>query len=161
MTAVSDFTASTTSLVLAVFLSFGDVAWAASETNEPVRVEVFTAQDLPTQPVRRGDAVLASAPMMIEVYSLDGIERFEAILSEQLPTDPNAARRAALKRASQVDAERIEETQRAAVGLVRAAEYGIDRYPAIVFDGQAVLYGVTDLGEALRHYRMWQGKAPR
>ncbi len=154
-----NFAASTTSLVLAVSLSLGDVAWAASESSEPVRVEVFTAQDLSIQPVRRGDA--ASAPMMIEVYALDGIERFEAILSEQLPTDPNAARRAALKRVSQVDAERIEEAQWAAVGLVRAAEYGIDRYPAIVFDDQAVVYGVTDIGEALRHYRVWQGRAPR
>ncbi|MEA3275692.1 MAG: DUF1525 domain-containing protein, partial [Pseudomonadota bacterium] len=42
-----------------------------------------------------------------------------------------------------------------------AAEYGIDRYPAIVLDGQAVVYGVTDVGEALRHYRMWQGRAPQ
>ena len=159
MTAVSDFTASTTSLVLAVSLSLGDVAWAASESREPVRVKVFTAQDLPMQPVRRGDAV--SVPMMIEIYEIDGIERFGAILSEQLPTDWSAARRAALKRVSQVDALRIEEAQRAAVGLVRAAEYGIDRYPAIVFDSHAVVYGVTDLREALRHYRVWQGRAPR
>lgn len=159
MTAVSNFVASTTSLVLAVSLSLGDVAWAASETSEPVRVEVFAGHNLPMQLVPRGDA--ASVPMMIEVYEIDGIERFEAILSERLPTDSNAARRAALKRVSQADAVRIEEAQRAAVGLVRAAEYGIDRYPAVVFNGHAVVYGITDIGEAFRHYRVWQGTAPR
>ncbi len=98
---------------------------------------------------------------MIEVYALDGIEGLEATLSERLSTDPNAARRVALKRVSQMDAVRIEQAQRAAVGLVRAAEYGIDRYPAIVFDGQAVVYGITDIGEALRYYRVWQGRAQR
>jgi integrating conjugative element protein (TIGR03757 family) len=158
MTAVSDFAASTTSLVLAVSLSLGDIVWAASETSEPVRVEIFTGHNLPIQPAPRGD--VASAPLMIEVYALDGIERFEAILSERLPTDPNAARRMALKRVRQVDAVRIEEAQRAAVGLVRVAEYGVDRYPAIVFNGHAVVYGVTEIGEALRHYRMWQGRVP-
>ncbi len=159
MSSVSRFAASVTSTAVALSLIFGEVVRAAPQDGGPIRVEVFTAQDLPIQPVRRGDA--ASVKMTIEVYALDGIERFEAILSERLPTDRNAARRAALKRVSQVDAVRIEEAQRAAVGLVRAAEYGIDGYPAIVFDGQAVVYGITDIGEALRHYRVWQGKAPR
>ncbi len=55
----------------------------------------------------------------------------------------------------------MEAAQRAALGLLKAAEYGIDRYPAIVFDGYAVVYGVTDIGEALRQYRVWQGRVPR
>ncbi len=159
MTAVSDFAASVTSFVLALSLIFGEVAWAVPQDGGPVRVEVFTAQDLQMQAVRPGDA--SSAKMMIEVYEIGGIERFETTLSERLPTDPNAARRAALKRVGQVDAVRIEEAQRAAVGLVRAAEYGIDRYPAIVFDGQAVVYGIMGIGEALQHYRVWQSRPPR
>ncbi len=159
MTEVSHFAASTTSLVLAVSLSLGNVAWAASETSESVRIEVFTGHNPPIQPVRRGDA--ASAKITIEVYEIDGIERFEAILSDRLPTDPDAARQAAMARIPPPDSAEVKQVARAAVGLVRAAEYGIDRYPAVVFNGHAVVYGVTDLGEALRHYRMWQGKAPR
>ncbi len=145
--------------IFALSLMLGEVAWAASHGGGPVRIEAFTVHDLPIQGVRGADS--PSASMTVEVYALDGIERFETKLSEQLPTDSNAARRAALKRVSQVDAVRIEEAQRAAIGLVRAAEYGTDRYPAIIFDGQAVVYGITDIGEALRHYRMWQGKTPR
>ncbi len=153
MTAISGVAVSTTSFVLAVSLSFGDIAWAASESSEPIRVEVFTAQDLPIKPLRRGGA--ASAKITTEVYEIDGIARLEAIVSEQLPTEANAARRVALKRLSQAAALRIEEVQQAAIGLVRAAEYGIDRFPAMVFDGQAVVYGVTDIGEALHRYRHW------
>mgnify|MGYP005733276675 FL=1 len=33
---------------------------------------------------------------------------------------------------------------------------GIDRYPAIVFDGPAVVYGVTELVEALDRFENWQ-----
>ena len=40
-------------------------------------------------------------------------------------------------------------------------QYGIDRIPAIVFDSQAVVYGVTDLSAALAHYQAWQsGRRP-
>ncbi len=47
----------------------------------------------------------------------------------------------------------------AALGLAKAKQYGLDRYPAIVFDGRAVVYGVRDLGEALARYRQWREAA--
>ena len=46
-------------------------------------------------------------------------------------------------------------TCNAAKGLMRALQYGINRYPAIVFDGQAVVYGVTDIETAARLYDHW------
>jgi integrating conjugative element protein (TIGR03757 family) len=60
-----------------------------------------------------------------------------------------------------VDPEQLDALQRAASGLLKAAEYGIDRYPAVVFDGHAVVYGVTDLYDAVRHFETWRGRAPR
>jgi hypothetical protein len=41
-------------------------------------------------------------------------------------------------------------------GLVQAMQYGIDRYPAIVFDGKAVVYGITDVRAATQRYQQWQ-----
>ena len=35
-------------------------------------------------------------------------------------------------------------------------QYRLDRYPAIVFNGQAVVYGVTDVEDAFHRYRRWQ-----
>ncbi|MEA3278207.1 MAG: TIGR03757 family integrating conjugative element protein [Pseudomonadota bacterium] len=138
-------------------LSLGDAAWAAREERKLVRIEVFTSQDLPIQSLKRGDP---SASTKTEVYEVDGIDSLDAMLSKQLPPDPQAAKRLAQERSGQLKASRVDAARQAAIGLLKAAEYGIDRYPAIVLDGQAVVYGVTDVGEALRHYRMWQGRAP-
>ena len=49
----------------------------------------------------------------------------------------------------------------AAIGLAKAVQYGIDRYPAIVFDGRVVVYGVTDLVEALDRYKAWRWEPAR
>ena len=46
--------------------------------------------------------------------------------------------------------------QHAAMGLAKAMQYGVDRYPAIVFNGEVAIYGVTDIGEALDRYRLWR-----
>ena len=55
----------------------------------------------------------------------------------------------------------MEAIQRAALGLAKMVRYGLDRVPAIVLDGEAVVLGVTDPGEALRRYRQWrEGRAP-
>ncbi len=48
--------------------------------------------------------------------------------------------------------------QNAAVGLAKAIQYGVDRYPAIVFGGEVVVYGLTDLSPALDHYQAWQAE---
>ena len=39
--------------------------------------------------------------------------------------------------------------------------YGIDRTLAIVCDGQAVIYGVTDVDEAIKRYTRWHEGASR
>jgi integrating conjugative element protein (TIGR03757 family) len=46
-------------------------------------------------------------------------------------------------------------------GLVQAMQYGIDRYPAIVFDGKAVVYGITDVRAATQRYQQWQAGEAR
>ena len=51
--------------------------------------------------------------------------------------------------------------ENAAKGLVQAMQYGIDRYPAIVFDGKAVVYGITDVRAATQRYQQWQAGEAR
>ena len=92
----------------------------------------------------------------LQIYQLDGIQRFEAKLSSNLPTDPNRSKQIAVQRIQQLDEQTMAAVQNAAVGLAKAMQYGIDRYPAIVFDGKAVVYGLTDLNSALDHYRTWR-----
>ena len=92
----------------------------------------------------------------LQIYQLDGIQRFEAKLSSNLPTDPDRSKQIAVQRIQQLDEQTMAAVQNAAVGLAKAMQYGIDRYPAIVFDGKAVVYGLTDLNSALDHYRTWR-----
>lgn len=97
----------------------------------------------------------------ITIYAVDGLERFESGLSEGLPADPVAAKAEALRRIQHLDNARMVSAKNAAYGLAKAVQYGVDRYPAIVFDGRAVVYGVPDLVEALGRYEAWQREQTR
>jgi integrating conjugative element protein (TIGR03757 family) len=44
----------------------------------------------------------------------------------------------------------------AAIGLAKAVQYGVDRYPAVVVNGTVVVYGVTDLVDAAARYEAWR-----
>ncbi len=95
----------------------------------------------------------------VQIYDLDGIQRYEAQLSNNLPTDPNQSKHIALQRIQQLDESATSAIQNAAVGLAKTMQYGIDRYPAIVFGGGVVVYGLTDLSTALDYYQTWQEKS--
>ena len=95
------------------------------------------------------------------VYVMDRINQLQQALSEDLPRDPENAKRLALQRFQRTDAQLSGELENAAKGLVQAMQYGIDRYPAIVFEGEAVVYGVTDVKVATQIYQRWQVEEAR
>ena len=140
----------------------GGVAQAGRPVEtHPHLVEVFTTIDSPIA----GDAGINRRALRGEkefhVYELDGIRRTEAKLSEGLQADPEQSKRVVLQRFQQLREEDRAQMQSAAMGLAKAMQYGVDRYPAIVFDGQAVVYGVTDVQTALAHYRVWRREGKR
>ncbi|MEA1890523.1 MAG: DUF1525 domain-containing protein, partial [Pseudomonadota bacterium] len=61
-----------------------------------------------------------------------------------------------LQRIQDMDEKTNARMQRSATGITKAMQYGIDRYPAIIFDGQVVIYGVTDLETAFEQYQSWR-----
>ena len=95
------------------------------------------------------------------VYVMDRINQLQQALSEDLPSDPENAKRLVLSRFQRMDAQLSSELENAAKGLVQAMQYGIDRYPAIVFDGDAVVYGVLDVTAATQLYQRWQTRGAR
>ncbi len=120
--------------------------------DEPVTaIEVFTDSMNP----------VASSANAITVYHVDRIDRLQQALSKDLPTDPEAAKQTALQRFQRMDRQLSTELENAANGLLKAMQYGIDRYPAIVFDGKAVVYGITDIRAATQMYRQWRAGEPR
>ena len=117
----------------------------AGELDKPV-IEAFVA----------GGVRLPGKTEGATVYVIDGIHRLQAGLSRDLPGDPQAAREIVLKRFGQMETTQGLQLENAARGLARAMRYGIDRYPAIVFDGQAVVYGFPDIDAARRIWRRWK-----
>lgn len=123
----------------------------AGAGDAPMVMEVFTAAQFP----------VVSTTSPATVYVLDGIARLQQDLSRDLPKDPTQAKALVMTRLQRLDSHASAELENAATGLLRAHEYGLDRYPAIVFDGQAIVYGVIDLDVARGHYQQWWGRAER
>lgn len=107
------------------------------------RIEVFTD---------RGHPLLhAEGVSDVTTYRIDALARIVEAASRDLPTDEARARAIASKRLEAMDRAAAREAAR---GLALAwLQYRLDRYPAIVFDGRWVVYGMTDLRTALRIYR--------
>ena len=140
-----------------VALLAGSVVHAAQPAvGRPRLVEVFTTTEFPVSGEVAITSEAAHAKTEFHVYELDGIQRIEAMLSEGLTADPEQAKQVVLQRFQELHEEDRARMQRAAMGLVKAMQYGIDRYPAIVFDGEVAIYGVTDIGEALHRYQEWR-----
>jgi len=119
--------------------------------TDTTRIEVFTTAGAPIAGV--------SAPA-VHVYALDTPALIEAEINAALPRDPSTAHRyaqRALKGQWREAAERLTQAYR---GVLKGHQYGLEKLPAIVFDGQAVVYGVTDLDEALGDYRRWRAGSP-
>ena len=94
-------------------------------------------------------------------YEIDQINQLQRELSRGLPKDAEQAKQLVLQRFQLIDATVSQRLEHTAKGLVIAMDYGIDRTPAMVFDGQAVIYGVTDVDEATKRYRQWRERNDR
>lgn len=137
----------------------GGIANAESVASSP-SVQVFTTIQRPLidhrLPVKTKDGV---SPL--EVYIIDHIHRLQAALSKDLPNNVEAAKQQVLKQISDIGSTQNKQLENAATGLAKSLQYGIDRYPAIVFDGHVVLYGTTDLVFARHRYQQWlEASAP-
>jgi len=119
-------------------------------------IEVFTSAQYPvfeTDTKGSGSDLQRSE---ITLYEIDGIQSVERDLSLNLPAEPQPSKQISLQRIQNLDEQTRSRMQASATALAKAMQYGIDRYPAIVFDGQVVVYGVTDLQAALAHYQAWR-----
>lgn len=132
---------------------FGPLLFSAVlQAGEPLTLEVFTTAELPIS--GHEDRGLLGAT--VTVYALDGLEQLESALSQDLPADEEAAKAEALRRVGKLSHVRMGPAKDAAIGLVKAVQYGLDRYPAVVFNGTTVVYGVTDVGDAVDRYEAWR-----
>lgn len=142
--------------MILVFAGAGATAVRA-EIPVPRTVEVFTSSERPVNGKVARLMSAASTQPRLQVYELDGMHRVEVKLSGSMHPDPGRSTHNALRRIRQLDPADLRRIRHAAAGLAKAVHYGIDRYPAVVFDGRLVVYGLTDLEAAFQRYRIWRG----
>ena len=121
------------------------VAGLGSASGAAGRVEVFKLVGQRLTGV--GDAT---------VYEVDRLRAITERLSIGLPADARRAGEIARARFEAMSKGEQAELELAARVVGQAAHYRIDKVPAIVFDGRAVIYGVTDVARARTIYRRWQ-----
>ena len=143
------------SIILAL-LAAGVAQANQNGVGHPRLVEMFTTADSLVNGETTLNTQLVYREIEFHVYELDGIQRVETKLSKGLTADPKQSRQVVLQRLQQLSEEDRTQLQRAAMGLAKAMQFGVDRYPAIVFDGEVAIYGVADIREALHRYQQWR-----
>ena len=134
----------------------------ASVQASEIAIEQAIGQDPTIEVFIDSSLQIVSANDHTTVYVIDRINMLQQALSNELPADPESARTLTLQRFQRQQQENTQlssELENAAKGLVQATQYGIDRYPAIVFDGQAVVYGLTDIRAATQLHQRWQAES--
>lgn len=131
-----------------------------SDREAALLIEVFTTSQYPIQKTTSLRAPNDSRERYRR-YDIDRISLLEEALSEGLPNDPERAKQLVLTRFQTMDSTLGDQLENAGKGLAQAMTYGIDRLPAVVFEGQAVIYGVTDIDKALVQYHQWHERTER
>lgn len=106
--------------------------------------------------------ILQQQGITFKRYNLDAPIALDQALSQDLPNTLDAAKNSLQQHLNQMGGVVLKQQYAAAYqGLVKSIAYQLDRLPAIIFNnGEAVIYGVTDLEVALLKYRQWQMTTP-
>lgn len=109
------------------------------------------SNDYPPENVPSGESARAN----IATLNLDAPRNLEVQLSEGLPThDREAALRIANERFDALSEDQVQAIFRP---LALVMDWDIRKVPAVVFGGgQYVIYGVTDIAQALDVWREWR-----
>jgi len=118
----------------------------ADEIAVPHSTVVITSDQFP----------LSGVTVPHQLFNLDAVDRIEQRLGKNLPADEDKALALMKQRIAGVGQSQLnQELREAYQALILSMKYGLDRYPAVVFDQQVIVYGVTDLYAATKRYRHW------
>lgn len=142
-------------LFIGCCLSISPFAWADAALW-PESVIVVTSNQRPASNINATSMNANDVQPDIQILNLDVVTMIEQRLSDGLPVDPLQARIMTDQRISQIGRSQLDtELRTAYLPLGTMMAYALDRYPVIIFDQQAVIYGVTDLALAMNRYRQW------
>ena len=146
-------------LVSISYISSCQFAWSES-THWPQSIIVVTSDQRPVSGAESLSVIAPSPSLDVKVLNLDAVTAVERNLSEDLPADSVQAQALVEQRIAEIGRSNLEaEIRKAYLPLATMMSYGLDRYPVIIFDRRAVIFGVTDLPWAISQYRQWLSKA--
>ena len=128
----------------ALYLAVNPPLWA-----ETLTVEAFT--DSGQLPIH----VLQKPGLTVTLYDLSAPKHIEQELSAGLSTNPEAAAKVASQFIQANQETLAQRLMMAYQSHTKAMDYGLTHYPALVFNGQAIIYGVTDVLDGLNRYQTW------
>jgi integrating conjugative element protein (TIGR03757 family) len=142
-------------LVSVAAIVFGDYAFAESFLPSSIVVVKDSQTDLSQSETAR--QLLKSNATELRIYDIDAVDRFESEINQLLPGDEAKTRQVFDQYISRIGRKTFEKDAiHAYQGIMTAVRYELEKYPAIIFDGSSVIYGVTDLDEALLLYQNWK-----
>lgn len=140
-------------VIFTSIMGFASTGVQAASTLWPDSILVVTSDK---QPVSESATFKSYIPK-VTLLNLDSVSQVESRLSEGLPANEKHATAEFNRRVKAIGKAKLEAELRSAYQAVGAAMvYRLDRYPAIIFDEQVVVYGLTDLPQALEKYRQWR-----
>ena len=127
-----------------------------SQAAEQPFIEVVTSDSFSVT----GINALQQQGLSVKVYNLDDGKRLVAQIGANLPNNQNAAKNVLQQRFKKMGDKQVKAQFILAYQAVTlSTQYGLSRYPAVVFNhGESVVYGETNLVQALRLYQQWKAK---
>ncbi|MFC7410345.1 TIGR03757 family integrating conjugative element protein [Hydrogenophaga atypica] len=97
-------------------------------------------------------APTAEAPYLVKVYRVDGLALIEGDLKRNMPKDEKQAQAYFQANQAAIKKRYAPVATNAANGITRAIHYKLDRIPAVVINQRSVVYGVTNVEQAVTLY---------
>lgn len=115
--------------------------------SDQISLDIITSDQYPVT----GIDMTRQQGLPVHVYNLDDGKRLVKRLAGKLPPNQVVAKQQLENTFKRMGPAAIRQAFSNAFRAQQVAvQYGLDRYPAIVFNqGKAVVYGVTDVGEAI------------
>ena len=114
------------------------------------KVEVFANSAMVIAPIQADRYQLV-------IYRLDALKNVEAAINQNIPKTEAAARTYFQKHQADIKKQITPAVINGANGIALARHYKLDRIPAIVVDGSAVIYGVTNVDQAIAMVQTHRG----
>jgi integrating conjugative element protein (TIGR03757 family) len=132
------------------------ILWFSSLNSQALTLEVITDQPNQVRDVAR----LRQQGIIVTVYDLTAGDRMAEVMSKGLTGPDQHAHQQVQQRIAAIGRNQFEaQLKQAFQAMIQSVAYELDRHPAIVFNqGEAVVYGVTDLQTALGYYQRWKAR---